>query len=276
MNDAPHTIAWQGEIEILNATWSLDQGRMVELRICGEAYDRIHPFKRYQQRRGGRMGTRFRASFARLDTGEASGVLDVMLASWKDSSLNAQAVTFWIDDEPSIHPFAGCTRRKGTQVGDMYALVLVELSDDDTAIDQSQANRFSERANRGSHQGLPAAGSAAGGDAIGSPVQGGLAGREGTVPHQPHHGAGRTGARKPRKPSQSADTLVRRNGRFLQYLRETRPNLVRTWDAETAKKYVKHLIKVESLSDLDRDAEAAKRFQDQVRKPFERWEYQHP
>ena len=101
-------VAFQGEVEVLNATWSLNDGRRLELRICGNAYERQHPFKRFQQKRNGHVGTRFKASFARTSTGECVGLMELMLAGWKDSSSIGQSVTFWLDDEPTVHPFCGC------------------------------------------------------------------------------------------------------------------------------------------------------------------------
>lgn len=270
--------AFVGEVEILNATWSLDSGRQVELRICGEAYERIHPFKKYQQRRNGRVGTRFLAVFAPLDTGQAWPTLEVMLAGWKDSSMNSQSVTFWLDNDPSTHPFAGCTRRKGNNVGDMFALVLRELDDDDTTIDQHK-RATAERAggpSRSPHGRLPGEGSAAPVPGSQERHQGAGNGRRGDAPGEGVQRAGVTRARKPRKLSQEADSLARRNGRFLQFLKETKSTLTRDWNPEVAKQYVKHVLKVESLSDLDRDPAAAARYQELIRKPFERWAYQHP
>lgn len=270
--------AFIGDVEILNAQWSLDSGRTVELRICGEAYERIHPFKKYQQRRNGRVGTRFAAVFASHLTGQAWPTMEVMLMSWKDSSMNSQSVTFWLDNEPHIHPFAGCTRRKGNQVGDMFALVLKELDDDDTTINQhkrAQAERAGA-ANRGADGGLPEQGGSGALPADQARLEGEGDGRGGSAPREPLQRAGTTRTRKPRKLSQAADSLARRNGRFLQFLRETKSTLTRDWDGEKAKHYVKHVVKVESLSDLDRDPAAAARYEELIRKPFERWAYQHP
>lgn len=63
---------------------------------------------------------------------------------------------------------------------------------------------------------------------------------------------------------------------FVQYLKETKPNLVKTWTPEIARQYAKRLIEVESLGDLDRDRAAVERFQNLVRKPFDKWHYQTP
>lgn len=270
--------AFIGDVEILNATWSLDSGRQVELRICGEAYERIHPFKRYQQRRNGRVGTRFAAVFASHLTGQPWPTMEVMLAGWKDSSVNSQSVTFWLDNDPSLHPFAGCTRRKGNQVGDLFALVLKELDDDDTPIDQ-QKRATAERAgapNRSPHRGLPGKGRAPRVPQAQDGAEGAGGGHAGEPPGEPVQRAGETRTRKPRRLSQEADGLCRRNGRFIQYLKETKGTLRKDWDGELAKQYVKHVIRVESLGDLDRDTAAAERYEALVRKPFLRWAHQEP
>ena len=62
-------VAFYSECELLSAEWNLDHGRTASFRITGEAFDRIHPFKRFTQRRGGRAGTRFNAIIADSKTG---------------------------------------------------------------------------------------------------------------------------------------------------------------------------------------------------------------
>lgn len=62
----------------------------------------------------------------------------------------------------------------------------------------------------------------------------------------------------------------------MQFLKETKPNLVKEWDPETAKRYVKSLIAVESFSLLDRDPAAAQRYDQMVWRPFRRWAHQEP
>lgn len=271
-------IAWQGEVEVLNATWSLDQGRMVEFRLCGEAFNRVHPFKIYQQRRGGRVGTRFTAAFARITSGEHLNTFDLMLASWKDGSTNGQSVVFWIDDEPDMHPFAGCERRKNGTPGDMFALVLVELQDDDTPINQAHREAFhgSEDPVRGDpavHDGrdappsqLPDGGPHAGHG--NHPPGGGERPRTASP-------APRARSTKPRKLSSSVHLLVS-GPFFLRYLIETKSTLTKEWTREKARTYAKSLIAVESLSVLDRDPEAVKRYHELIRKPFDRWNRQEP
>lgn len=63
---------------------------------------------------------------------------------------------------------------------------------------------------------------------------------------------------------------------FVRWLVETRPKLVKQWTPDLAKRYVKKVIGVESLSHLDKDTEALKRFHEKIRRPFERWAHQDP
>lgn len=268
-------VAWHGTVEILNATWSLDSGRTVELRLCGDAFDRVHPFKRFQKRRNGRVGSRFAAAFSRVDSGEQVLSLEVMLASWKDSSSIGQSIILWLDDEVETHPFCGCSRRKASIPGDVFALVLVELNDDDTPINQKQREALAlgkpgSQPQTGIHDpaGAPAAVPA------GNPAQ--PAANGSTAQGNRRDGGNRQCAqRKPRRFSSSVHLLVT-GALFLRWLQETKGNLVKEWNPELARRYAKQVMEVESLSDLDRDQEAVKRFNDRIRRPFERWNKQEP
>lgn len=258
---SPDLIAYRGEVEVLNATWSLDEGRMVELRLCGEAYGRIHPFKRHQQRRNGRMGTRFRASFANSTTGEALATMDLMLASWKDTSRTGQSIRLWIDNEVEVHPFSGCMRRQGQNPGDMFAVVMVELDEDDSAINQSK--RESVENGEGpvgpDPQGTEAEGPSE------DPVSSHQRARHGGNPGKP---------RKPRSLSSTVHLLVT-SPIFLRFLQETKSELVPQWTSEKAREYIKSYLKVQSLSELDRDQAAVRRW-DKVRQAYDRWYRQEP
>jgi len=59
---------------------------------------------------------------------------------------------------------------------------------------------------------------------------------------------------------------------FVQYLKE-RVKQPRSgpWTAESARRWVKWKIQIESLSDLDRSEEKAHRFHEEIRKPFAKW-----
>lgn len=129
-------IAHKGEMELMNAQWKIDEGRTVDLRLAGNGFDRVHPFKKFQKKRAGRVGTRFHMSCADLQTEQVIFNGEVMLAGWTDTSNQGQTIKLWLDDEADRHPFAGYLRRTHKSVGSIFAVALVELSDDDAPVDQ--------------------------------------------------------------------------------------------------------------------------------------------
>lgn len=267
-------IAYEGTVELLNATWSLDTGRTVELRLCGDAYDRVHPFKRFQRKRNGRVGTRFASAFYDAQTGQKVLATEVMLAAWKDSSSIGQSITLWLDDEVAVHPFCGCQRRKAGVPGDLFALMLVELNDDDSPVNQQQCSGgdtpepgapVPDRVHdeQPARERVPAPGQTSGED------------RRGNAPGAVRPVDSPRGHSRPRKLSQSVHLLVT-GPLFVRYLQETKGGLVKHWTPELARQYAKKVIGVESLSDLDRDQAAVKRFHEELRRPFARWAHQEP
>lgn len=120
-----------GDVELINARWDLESGRSVDFRIAGDGFERMHPFKRFQRKRNGRLGTRFAAAIA-----DSQGVVrlndEVMLKGWSESATGGQQVSLWLDDEASLHPFAGCKHRRRDEPGEMFKLSLIELQDDQT------------------------------------------------------------------------------------------------------------------------------------------------
>lgn len=254
----PDLIAYQGEVELMNATWSLDTGRTVDLRLGGDAYTRNHPFKKFQRMRNGRMGTRFRCALANPDEGnQIVFAMEVMLAGWKDSSYGGQTITLWLDEEAERHPFAGFARRKNGTPGQMFIMALVEVDDNDEAIQQRQRDR--------AHEAGPGGVSAPDGSPAGVPGTA-VAPRN---PQAPRGGGGK------RRLSGTAHLMVT-SPMFVRYLQETRPKLAAKWTPELAKRWVKSEINVESLSQLDRESAAAGRFEMQIRRPYARWSEQEP
>lgn len=121
--------AFTGEVELLNAKWDLDSGRTVEFRITGEFSSMRHPFKDFTRKRNGRVGTRFKSVCARSAVGEIQYDGEMMLADWQEKPGTGMTVRFWLDDEATAHPFAGCTKRGRSAPGEMFALALVELNE---------------------------------------------------------------------------------------------------------------------------------------------------
>lgn len=273
---SPEYLAFSGEFEVVSAEWSLANGRTATFRICGNAFGRNHPFKKFQQRRGGRVGTRFRASCVGVGSAESIN-LELMLCAWKDSSTIGQTVTFWLDDDSALHPFAGCAYRKGQEIGDIFAVAIVELTDDDKPVRQEQARAADGHGPRPDHprgaEDAEGRSAVPGGGAPGS-------GDPGERPSRSSRGAGgaRGGRGVPAKNSRLSSLAHRTvtGPSFIQFLKETKPHLIANWTPELAKVYAKNLIKVESLADLDRDAAAAERFRQCIGRPFDCWRWQYP
>lgn len=126
-------IAFQGEIELLNAAWSLDSGRTVEFLLAGEQANElsINPFKVYQKRRGGKVGQRFRAVIVPLGFEVACFDDELMLAGWGDTD-KGKTVRFWIDEESSLHPFAGYNKRHGKNPGQRFMAAMSLIEEDES------------------------------------------------------------------------------------------------------------------------------------------------
>jgi hypothetical protein len=77
-------------------------------------------------------------------------------------------------------------------------------------------------------------------------------------------------ARKKQTLSQQAHLMIT-SPMFVQYLTETRSGVMKSWSPDTAKEYVKAVLKIESLSELDKSEMVAGRFHELVRKPYARW-----
>jgi hypothetical protein len=189
----------------------------------------VHPFKKYQKRRGGKVGQIFGAAFYRIED-PTRPIYDgeIMLAGWGDTE-RGQSVKFWLDNEASLHPFAGLRRRAGKELGQFFAVAM-------TLVDDS------------------------GGPAVDRDIEDTM-----TRPGQ-----------KRRSLSQDAYLIIT-SDRFCQFLREKCEYTAvldrkgRAWDGPTAKNYVKWRLSIESLGDLDRSADAAKRFHEEIRIPYSRW-----
>lgn len=137
-----------------------------------------------------------------------------MLKGWTESATGGQQFSLWLDNESSLHPFAGCRHRKRDEPGEMFKFTLLEIQDDET-----------------------------------------LAPHEATV--------------KTVRPSNSAHLLVTGN-MFVRFLKETKPNMAK-WDSATAKRYVKHVLEIESLADLDKIPAKVREYDEAIVKPFEQW-----
>lgn len=225
--DTVDIIAWQGTTELLNAQWTLDSGRTVDLRLVETPFTVFHEheFKKFQRRRGGRVGQRFHTVFVPADSEQPIYDGETMFAGWTDSD-RGKTLKLWIDEDSAQHPFSGFKKRTAKEVGSLFASVFILITDDGNAIpvdtEQSKQN-------------------------------------------------------KKRKLSSDAHLIIT-SELFLQYLSEKceyTDKLIaqhKVWTPDLAKRYVKHTLHIESLSDLDRDDEAADGFHATFRIPYLNWQ----
>ncbi|KPK66563.1 MAG: hypothetical protein AMS21_02055 [Gemmatimonas sp. SG8_38_2] len=123
-------VAWKGELILAAATWSDKDGHKVKFRVVG-GREGPNPFKYFTKRRKGHAGTRFQARLVKVN-GSRFVDSELMLANWTDSSTSGHAVEFWCEPpDEGMHIFEGFERGK-----DSFMACLVELDDDDEAIDQ--------------------------------------------------------------------------------------------------------------------------------------------
>lgn len=216
---------------MLNAQWSLDSGRTVELRIVEQpGVDRVNPFKQYTRRRAGHVGQLFAAAICEVGFERLVYGSDLMLAGWGDTSDKGQWVRFWLDEEADRHPFAGFRRRAGKELGQFFMLALVLLDTDGQPID----------------------------------------------PHAVAITEAAAAPKKGRTFAQSAHLMITGN-LFVQYLREKSDwtgklrKKGQEWTPELARRYVKYVLGIESLSDLDRFPEKVALFHREIREPFSKW-----
>ena len=145
-------VAHKGMVELIDASWNLTKGRTVKFRLVDDAAAPliVHPFTQFVRRRGNRPGTRFNATFVRYGMEDVFYQGEIMLMSGGNPLGQGMWVSFWLDAEGGDHPFAGCTGRGSDHPGDMFAVVFVELDDDDEPINQEKRRRLEAvRGNRG-------------------------------------------------------------------------------------------------------------------------------
>jgi len=131
-------IAYAGDVRLEKATWDTDYGMYVKFLVpqTTEDYGTANPFKRFQRMRKGKVGTRFDAVFTSQD-GNTFYENEVMLKGWNDGTTGWK-VEFWMhgsDGVVEMHPFLQCSKN------DQFHVALVELDDDNEAIDQTKRDR---------------------------------------------------------------------------------------------------------------------------------------
>lgn len=133
-------IAYSAEVISLDkAVWDTTYGMWVQFRLeQPEALAKhANPFKKFTKMRKGRTGTRFMAVFTNMD--ESIAYQDeVMLKGWTDGTAGWK-VSFYVNaDEHGFHPFMSYSPDHE------MAVAMVELMDDNEAVDQEKRERLED------------------------------------------------------------------------------------------------------------------------------------
>jgi hypothetical protein len=136
---AARVLAYVGELHFAGAKEDDKIGRTVkfDLRVLPEDAGKANPFGAFTRRRAGHAGSRFVMSMSGIDNAREFAD-EVMLLNWSDGP-KGQTVTFMISPQHDRHPFMGVTR------GAQFMATLVEINDDEQAVDQVKRERL-ERA----------------------------------------------------------------------------------------------------------------------------------
>lgn len=64
---------------------------------------------------------------------------DVQLLGWGDTSTRGRTITLQLTDEGDAHPFATARTKSGKNAGQRYAIVMVEIGEDDKPVEKTPA-----------------------------------------------------------------------------------------------------------------------------------------
>ncbi len=124
-------VVFAGDVTLEKAIWDTVWGQYVFLKLSQKSDDKYaaNPFKKFTKMRKGRVGTRFGAVFT-LSDGSIFYDDEVMLKNWSDGA-TGWTLHLWVNsDNAGFHPFLGVDAKA------LFALAMVEMDDDNTAIDQ--------------------------------------------------------------------------------------------------------------------------------------------
>lgn len=65
---------------------------------------------------------------------------EMQLAGWVENHNSGAKITFWLPDSNDLEVFKGLTARKGNTAGHRFAVVLVEIGDDELPVDPDVLN----------------------------------------------------------------------------------------------------------------------------------------
>lgn len=130
-------VFWKGEVEVLDASWSIKAGRIASLRFVTNGAARS-PFDELVLKRGGRLGCRFSAVFVEVAT-QRKFTCELMLMGGGSSLGQGYWAKFVVDADPDRHPFEGCTGRTHAGPGTAFMLALILLPDDGKPVEQEHS-----------------------------------------------------------------------------------------------------------------------------------------
>lgn len=195
-----------------------------------------HPFAPFVQRRGGRVGTRFKAAFIRVGEPEPYYVGEVMLAGGGNPLQSGMWVKFWFDDDSTQHPFDGCTPRSADSPGDLFDAAFVEIDSDDSLIDEAKRERAERFA-------------------------------QGVQSHTLARYAAMLGTN---------ELFLQWMSETVTFDQGQSTRTVEWWKTDDhVARWIRWVCKVESRSDLDRNHEAAQLFHQKIREPYNKWRHMH-
>lgn len=128
-------VAFKGIMTLEKAVWDNVFGMYVQFKM-GELTG-PNPFKKFTSMKKGRVGTRFDAVFNSCKNAATVYEDEAMLKGWTDGTTGSK-VTFWIAPGTSFHPFME------RENGEEFAVVMVELDDDQEPIDQVKREKLSK------------------------------------------------------------------------------------------------------------------------------------
>lgn len=63
---------------------------------------------------------------------------EMQLAGWSQTHTSGNKITFWLADEEGLEPFKLLTARKGNHAGHRFAVVMVEIGDDELPVNHNE------------------------------------------------------------------------------------------------------------------------------------------
>jgi hypothetical protein len=131
-------VAFAGNVTLEKVIWDNVWGQYIFLKLAQQKSEikTANPFKKFTKMRKGKVGTRFGAVFS-LSSGDIFYNDEVMLKNWSDGS-SGWGLHLWVSpDKDGFHPFMDQSSTDKPEFG----LAMVELDDDNTAIDQDKRER---------------------------------------------------------------------------------------------------------------------------------------